>query len=78
VRIFDNPGHPAYGPCRRVWCMLSGLGLLGEDIDAEYAKQYGTRWDDCMADALKNRLLSEINLARLVVGRMIRIGRIGL
>lgn len=77
-RIFDNPNHPAYGPVRRVWVMLAGLDLLGDDTDAEYATQYGTRWDACMAHALANELLTEVNLARLVVGRMIRIGRIGL
>lgn len=77
-RVFDDPNHPAYGPARRVWIMLAGLDLLAEGTDQAYRDNYGVAWDECMAQSYTAGTLSEVNLARLIVGRMIRIGRIGL
>lgn len=73
MRIFDNPRHPAYGPVRRVWIMLAGLDLLDGRFDRGYENHYGVAWDECMAGGIASGVLSEAQLARLIVGRMIRM-----
>lgn len=42
-RIYDNPNHPHYGPVRRQWVILKGLGL--GDIDGAYYAEWGINWD---------------------------------
>ena len=27
-RVYDDPNHPRYGPVRRLWVILVGLGML--------------------------------------------------
>lgn len=70
MRVFDNPNHPAYGPVRRTWVILAGLGLLGRD--AEYHERHNTDWDRCMAGGIEEGL-DENMLKRLIVRRLLYI-----
>ena len=71
MRIFDNPNHPKYGPVRRCWIVLVQLDLLGQD--AAYEAEYRTTWDHCMADAIANHDLSESQMCRIIIWRMLRL-----
>lgn len=69
-RVFDDPNHSAYGPVRRTWVILAGLGLL--DYDSAYRGQHGVYWDECMAGGIDSGE-NENSLKRMIVNRMIRI-----
>ena len=58
MRIYDDPGHPQYGPVRRTWVVLVQLDLL---VAAERWSDYtqdecdGLRWDGWVAQRIPER-----------------------
>lgn len=73
TRVFDDPKHPQYGPVRRTWVILAGLGVL--ELDSAYRQEHGHAWDSCMAGALDEGL-DEQSVKRLVVRRHLHIEQI--
>jgi hypothetical protein len=69
--VYENVHHPAYKRVRRCWVMMAQLEIL--DCEPAYEQQYGVAWDACMADALINHDLTEAQLSRMIVGRMLKI-----
>lgn len=75
MRVFDNPNHPHYGPVRRTWVILAGLGVESERYDDAYARRHDTWWDSCMAGGLDEGL-EEQQLKRLIVRRFLTIQQV--
>lgn len=73
MRVFDNPSHAGYGPVRRTWVILAGLGVL--ELDGQYRQEYGHAWDSCMAGALEEGL-DEQSVKRLIVRRHLHLEQI--
>ncbi len=71
ARIFDDPNHRHYGPVRRLWIVLVHLDLLHARFERGFENHYGLTWDECMANGCANGALSESQLARLIVRRML-------
>lgn len=50
MRIYDNPSHPQYGPIRRMWVVLTQLGLL--DAAERWGYHNQVDWDKHLAKVL--------------------------
>lgn len=52
MRIFDNPNHPQYGPIRRMWVVLTQLGMA-ETMDRHTSpRPYEKPWDVALAETI--------------------------
>lgn len=71
--IYNQPDHPAYGPCRRLHLKL--LELLGDDlaeVEAAYEAGIGMHWTKVTESALAFNV-SEAHNARGVVKTMLHL-----
>ena len=50
MRIFDNPNHKQYGPIRRMWVVLTQLGLLS--AADRWGDENQVDWDDHLAKVI--------------------------
>lgn len=71
--IYNQPDHPAYGPCRRLHLKL--LELLGDDlaeVEAAYQHGIGKDWTEVVASSVALGV-SEAHTARSAVKTMLHL-----
>ena len=50
-QIIDDPNHPHYGPIRRMWVILQGLGIE-EDLEGSCQSWDNKSWQEVMEQCL--------------------------
>lgn len=71
--IYNEPGHPAYGPCRRLHLKL--MELFGDDladVEAAYETGIGHRWTTVAAASLAFKT-QERHIARSILKTMLHL-----
>lgn len=71
-RIFDDPGHPNYGPVRRMWVILAGLGML--DTAEEWGNRQHVPWDRGLDGVMRNGDLDETTAKRWLLRHLLKEG----